>query len=163
MKRTLLFVFIVFLFASCSKTPTAKVTDYGVYDAVVMTSGNWRLGLPVSIATVSGLKHQQTATRIPAENGRYWGMRVRITNPQKDKAVTVRFTLDHPEFTAPDGKKSRQETEELEVPPGEAFEGPLLWYFIAGCEFEFIPGTWTRSVFIDGQQVIKKEFEIYKP
>src|SRR4051812_30765015 len=98
MLQRLLILFVASLMVACRpKTPTAKMIDYGVYDAVVLTSGKWKLGMPVTIASVTGLKHQQTVTRIPTENGRYWGVRVQLTNPSKNRSVVCRTTLDHPE------------------------------------------------------------------
>lgn len=146
-----------------SKTPTATVIDYGTYDAVILTSGKWELGMPVTIASVSGLKHQQTVTRIPTEDGRYWGFRARLTNPLKDRAVSCRYTIDHPEFTVPDGTKSSTESQEFEIPPGDSITQEFLWFFIAGCEHEFVPGSWTWKVFLDDRELVRRDFEVYSP
>lgn len=164
MLSRLLPLLLALLLVSCrSKTPSATLSDYGTYDAVILTSGNWKLGVPVTISSITGLKHQQTTSRVPIGDGHYWGFRARLRNPFKSRAVKFRYTIDHPEFTNPDGTKSSSETQELEVAPGDSVEQHFLWFFIEGCEHEFLPGTWTQRLFLDGSEVIRKDFEIYKP
>lgn len=163
MIRAFLLLSFVFL-ASCARTttPTAEVIDIGLYDAVIVTSGNWQLKPPVEIAAVHQLKHVKGVTRIPAEDGRYWGLRARLTNPT-NQPVDFRYVIEHPEFTTPQGKTSIEEVEEFSLPPGHSEIHEFLWYFIESCEFEFVPGTWTRRLFLDGKEVVRQEFDIYKP
>jgi hypothetical protein len=147
---------MLFLVACGPKSPSAKLIDYGTYEATIFTTADGR------IASVHGLKHQQTITRIPAEVGCYWGFRARLTNPLK-RAVAGRVTIDHPEFTAPDGTKSSTETEDFELAPGDSITEEFLWFFIADCPYEFVPGTWSRRIFFDDREILRRDFEIYKP
>ena len=161
-KSTLLFISCL-LVACGSKAPSARIVDYGIYDAVLVTSGNWKLGIPVTITSAHGLKHQQTVTRVPTESGRCWGFRALLSNPLKDRSITCVHKIDHPEFTVPDGTKQTNQSQELELAPGETITQNFMWFFIEGCEHEFLPGTWTHRVILDGREVIRKEFEVYKP
>ena len=161
--RLLTVYFSLFLVSCSDKQPNARIIDYGVYDAVILTSGKWQLGIPVTIASVAGLEHQQTVSQVPAEDGRYWGFRARLTNPQSNQPVKVEYTISHPEFTTPDGTKSSIVEHEFELPPGDSITEDFLWFFIKGCEHEFVPGTWTLQILLDGRAVITKAFQIYKP
>lgn len=147
--------------ASCSKIPTAEVTDMGLYDAVIVTEGNWKLGVPVEVASVTGLKHRETTNRIPAKDGIYWGMRGKVTN-SSSRPMTIRYTLDHPELTSPDGTKESTSSEDFELEPGQSVDTKSLWYFIEGCEFEWVPGIWTHRIYANGVEVVRKDFEVYK-
>ncbi len=151
------------MLASCSEKNVAEVTDFGLYDAVVVTKGKWQLGVPVEVMSTEGLKHRETTTRIPAIDGSYWGFRASLRNPNRTGAKTFRYTIEHPELTSPDGTKSTGSTEEFQLQSQQSLEVPFLWYFLEGCEFEFVPGTWTQRVYADGVEVIRKDFEIYKP
>jgi hypothetical protein len=159
--RALLLLGLVFL-ASCGEgSPSAEIVDSGIYNAVVITSGNWELKLPVTIASVHKLEHREETNSIPAEDGRYWGLRVMVNNPTS-QPVHFRSVIKHPLFTSPLGTKSTEEVGEGNVPPGKSAVYPSLWYFIDSCEFEFVPGKWTHQIFLDGEEVIHKEFDIYK-
>src|SRR5215475_2196730 len=96
--------------ASCGPTaPSAKILDYGTYDAVVLTRGDWRLGIPVSLVSVEQLEHREDSTRIPCQDGSYWGMRVELSNPTNEPIKFIRI-CQHPEFTDPAGNASSIET-----------------------------------------------------
>jgi len=153
------------LLLGCSKhQPTVAISDYGTYDAVVLTKGNWKLGFPVQIADVTDLKHKDTTTKIPCQDGIYWGLRAKVTNSYSDRPVRVSFSIKHPPFTSPDGKTSAEETSPVAVlEPNQTIDVPSLWFFIDSCPFEFVPGEWTFQIIVDGKVEASKIFEVYKP
>jgi hypothetical protein len=160
--RLLILVFALLCVSCGAKRPGITVQDYGLYDAVILTSGNWKLGIPVSIASVTGLEHRETVLRIPAEDGRYWGFRALLSNPT-DRTVRVTYDIRHPEFTTPDGTAMTEVSEEFDLPAGASTTPEFLWMFIEGCEHEFVPGPWTFQIQFDGRPALTKTFEIYKP
>lgn len=161
-----LFSFVCACTLSCSneqRNSYASIIDYGLYDAAVLVEGNWKFGKPVSITSVHNLQHQETTVSIPCEDGRYWGMRVKLTNPHKNRSLPCIVRVSHPEFISPDGKKHSEDIEEFQLEPGETIEGPSIWYFLDSCSYEFVPGNWDISFVVDGDEVISKKFTIYQP
>ncbi|MGC3990365.1 MAG: DUF3859 domain-containing protein [Chthoniobacteraceae bacterium] len=167
----ILYFFALFLTAFASKpspsmvppAATATVLDWGIYDATVLTSGNWKLGIPVWIVSDDDLKLRKAVARVPAEDGSYFGFRATFNNPSKTEVVSVRSQLEHPMFTNPDGTSSSRDIQYFQVMPGGTITQEFLWFFLKSCPHEFVPGAWTWHISIDHHEVIKKEFQVYKP
>ena len=106
---------LVLLFAAYSdvgqKQPSAQITDSGTYSAVVLVQGNWKLGKPVSIASVDNLAPLKPTTSIEARDGVYWGFRANLANPlARDIKIVCKIT--HPPITSPDGKTTTEDVSE---------------------------------------------------
>ena len=155
---------VALILAGCSRqTGPVTITDYGTYDAVIVEKGDWKLGLPVSLDSVSDLTHRETTTMIPAKHGVYWGLRASVTN-RTEKQVEMYTLITHPPITSPDGKTSTQDKSEVStLDPGQRVDCECMWFFIDSCPFEFVPGAWTCQVVVDGKVETSKEFEVSKP
>ncbi len=157
---------LVLALVGCAKPPppTAAITEYGIYDAKITTDGDWKLGTPVGVSSVSELHFLTMTTSIPCKNGIYWGIRVRASNPTLYKHIHLKVTVTHPPFTSPDGKTSTGDTlEETIVSPNTTYETHCLWFFLDSCPFEYVPGEWIMTVEFDDRVVDSKTFEMYKP
>ena len=163
LKLTLLVILFACFAVSCGKSSSdAVLIDYGLYDATVLVSGNWKLGFPVSIVSSHGVEHKKTTLSIPCEDGRYWGFRAHLKNSTTEP-VLYRFEINHPEIVSPDGKHTTLETGELEIQPGESDDQQFLWFFLDSCPHEFVPGEWTMVLKANEKEVISKTFTIRKP
>jgi hypothetical protein len=155
---------LVLAVVGCSKPPaTVTLYDYGIYNGIITTTGDWKQGTPVSITSIDNLVHKETTTRIPARPGVYWGFRAIVTN-KSDKPVEVVSLQKHPPITTPDGKTSSEDLGgKFTLPPGQTSQTVSMWFFIASCPHEFVPGQWTWEIDIDGKAQMIKTFDVYKP
>jgi Domain of unknown function (DUF3859) len=155
--RLFLLISAVLLTSSCAWVglggAKSKIVDYGLYDAKVVTKGS-------NIVSASGAVLKQTTLSVPAEAGRYFGMRVEIVNPRKDATSTYRFQVDHPAVISPDGQSSSQFSHEFGLQPGESSTQEFIWYFVKGASYEIVPGKWTMRVFVNSREVAKKQFTV---
>jgi hypothetical protein len=142
---------------------TVAIADYGTYDAVVETSGDWSRGVPVDITAIHNLVHDQTAYKIPARGDVNWGYCADITN-NGDRPVKVLTIFSHPPITTPDGKTTTEDKgARATVNPGQTIKESSIWYFLDGCSFEFVPGDWTIEISVDGKIQASKTFQVYAP
>lgn len=150
-------------FAGCADNTPAdvKVLDYGIYDAVLVTSGSVALGQELEIVAVSGLTHRETTTSIPTQDNTYFG--VRLDPKTLPSQFKLRIEYEHPTFSK-DGQKAKEPVTvtvtEAEAKARGDFEGRALWYFLEGMEYEMVPGKWVFRVLIDGQLVANQEFNV---
>lgn len=150
----------LFALGCADNTPAdVKVLDYGIYDAVLVTSGSVALGQDLVIEYVSGLTHRETTTTIPRETNTYFGVRLDPkTLPSRFK---LRIEFEHPTFSK-DGQKATEPVTvtvtEVEVKVRGDFDGAALWYFLEGMEYEMVPGKWVFRVLIDQHLVANQEF-----
>lgn len=142
------------LLASCAWIglgSKSKIVDYGLYDAKVVTQGS-------NVVSASGIVHQQTTLTIPAEPGRYFGLRVQVTNPRANSTSVCRFQVDHPAFAAPGGQPTTQFAHEFALEPGEVSTQQFIWFFVKQAGYEIVPGKWTMRVLVNNREVAKKQF-----
>jgi hypothetical protein len=142
--------------------PSVSLYDFGIYYAKVAVKGDWKKGVPVTIESIRKEYHEEPTTRIPCQPGTVWGMRLTYKNPTA-RSLICKSVFEHPEFTLPDGTKSSRDFRSFEIPAWETrFQGSY-WVFLEGCKHEFVPGIWTQRIFVDGQEVARKDFEVVKP
>jgi hypothetical protein len=142
---------------------TVVISDYGIYDAIVETTGDWSRGIPVAITGVGGIVHDETTSEIPMRDEIYWGYRATIAN-QGDKPVTVFSIARHPPVTSPDGKTTTEDRSRPQIlHPHESMKACNLRFFMDRCRFEFVPGEWTLEFSVDGQVASSKTFTVYQP
>jgi len=154
----------VFLLGCSRPAPTLTVTDYGIYDARLELKGDWKQGIPVEVVSVNDAKLKETTTRIPAQTGINWGVSTVVTNHYLLQAVKVVGVMEHPAFTSPDGKTTTEDVFPLgTVDANETLEMPYFWCFLEQEPYELVPGKWTLRIEVDGQTLMTKAFEIYKP
>jgi Domain of unknown function (DUF3859) len=158
---------LVLLFASYSgagkSQPSAQITDCGTYSAVVLVQGNWKLGKPVSIASVDDLAPLKPTTNIEARDGVYWGFRANLVNPLA-REVKIVCKITHPPITSPDGKTSTEDDSgEKVIGAGQTATAENMWFFISECPYEFVPGKWKLSIECEGKVLVEKEFDVHAP
>lgn len=150
----LFLVAFTILVASCAWVGVgskSEIVDYGLYDGKVVTKGD-------EVVSASGIAHLQTTLTIPAQPGRYFGVRVQVTNPRKDNTSVCRFQVDHPPFAEPGGQPTTQFAHEFALEPGETSTQQFIWYFVKEASYEIVPGQWNMRVFVNNREVAKKQF-----
>lgn len=139
-----------------------KILDYGIYQAgngVVVptraeTSGS-------ALIEGSSIKHIRTTKKIPLRLGHSFGFEYRVTGLAPGEH-TFEYVTIHPSIPQPDGKvltKSSFARKLLISEGGElvAYDG---WEFLEGYEYELVPGTWTKCIYIDGKLVTSMSFDV---
>jgi hypothetical protein len=152
----------------CAAEPTATVIDYGRYSAEV-TGFRPSAGTSGSVVVQStNTKHIETTHRVPARLGEIFGVHYELSNLPTDRDVEIRSVMNHPPIRQPDGTTMTMSVSTSTVKAGTLEPGQSLikwsrWYFVKGFEYEIVPGTWKREVFVDGKKVLEMAFEVYKP
>lgn len=102
---------------------------------------------------------EETKT-IPCRVGEAWGFEFQLRNVPSDRAFEYRSEMHHPPIRQPDGSILRTSINTLIIKPEDGLPPSEEWEFAAGYEYELVPGTWTRRLFVDGVQVFEMSFEV---
>ncbi|AWM40582.1 hypothetical protein GobsT_08980 [Gemmata obscuriglobus] len=140
--------------------PTVTISDYGRY----RVAGPDR-ATPGGAANAGEREYvllEQT-DQVPCRVGETWGVRIRgSVAPQDDRSHLVREEIHHPPIKHPDGSVRTTDAREFRTPPGAAFGSTNCWQFLKGHEHELVPGDWTWVVFVDGVEVARRTFRVWK-
>jgi hypothetical protein len=76
--------------------------------------------------------------------------------------------MKHPPIKQPDGSVMTESVSNSPqkagvVKAGKTYEMFASWHFVNGFEYELVPGTWRREVYVDGKKVAEMTFEVYQP
>jgi len=105
----------------------------------------------------------ETTRTIPCTLGESWGFEFELRGLPTDRAVEYRSEMHHPPIRQPDGTTMRVSVVRITVKPGDPPPTGEHWSFLKGFEYELVPGTWTRRVYIDDVEVVSVEFEVEGP
>ena len=148
--------------------PSARIVEYGLYSAQVTgfrpvegTSGN-------VVVQSTNVVHVETTTRIPARVGAVFGFRYELSDLPVGRDIPTKSVMKHPPLRQPDGTVMTESVSTGTIKAGLVAAGNTYlkntrWYFVKGFEYEMVPGTWTRQVYVDGKMVAEMAFEVYKP
>jgi hypothetical protein len=126
--------------------PSATITEYGRY---------------TSSAVKKHTLAEQT-TIIPARIGEVFGMCVMFGNLPKDYRFCVSQEMSHPAFQEPNGSVRTHHVDVRVFDAGSHPEECMFfgWKFLAGYEYELVPGSWTCVVKVNNKEVASKTFEV---
>ncbi len=104
---------------------------------------------------IDAIRFTKRTTVIPAERGRGFGMRYRLTQLPTTRAfrVTWRITYPHRIHKLPGWEHSEVDT----APSGELVQH-LLYDFVY--DWEAVPGDWRFQVLVDGQPACTLTFQV---
>ncbi len=108
-------------------------------------------------------RHAHSVIRVPMRQGVVFGV-VGVLNRLSRGAHTVVYRMRHPTFYPPGGGPDSESVYSEHV--GE-FDSRYLYHglfrFTTSIPWEWVPGRYTASIWIDGRKVIRQRFVVYAP
>jgi hypothetical protein len=146
-----------------AQDPSAKIIEYGRYQVTVVSlTPAENVSGSVTVQS-KDYKHIETTKSIPRKVGETWGYRVRWQNLPRKRPYEIKTETHHPPIKQPDGKILTKAVQKSMMDAGEIPDDLILiWIFLKGFEYEFVPGEWATKVFIDGVEVASMTFEVKK-
>jgi hypothetical protein len=144
--------------------PTAKITAYGRYGVTITA-------LKPTSQKVSGRvtaeskdqQHLETTKTIPCKTGETFGITVEVKGLQPGRTYRWREETLHPPIKQPTGEVMTKSVAQSKlVPDKPELTRTSLWSFVKGYEFELVPGTYTRKIYLDDKEVASMSFHVVK-
>jgi len=144
--------------------PTAKIIAYGRYAVTITdlkpTSQKTSGGV---LAQSTSLKHVETTNKIPCKVGETFGITVEFKGLQPGRTYAWREETLHPPIKQPKGGVLTKSVSQSKLVPDKPnLTWTSLWTFVKGYEFELVPGTYTRKVYLDDREVASMSFQVIK-
>ena len=108
--------------------------------------------------------HLETTKRIAAKIDELFGFRVAFSDLPINRDYIVRSEMHHPPIMQPSGEVISKSVSDMRLKAGTApLDGAFnSWHFLKGFEHEFVPGKWTRKLYVDAKEVASITVEIEK-
>lgn len=162
-RSLVLLLALTFGLVGCSQEPSAMIVSHGIYDAQIFTKSDLPRKISVEVDYIDKVQLKETTTRIPCRAGVNFGIEVEIYNPSPFSQVHAVAIMTHPPITSPDGTTLTEDETDLGVFDFGRQQVPYLWCFLKEQPYEYVPGTWSLRIEIDGRESAKCDFEIYQP
>lgn len=141
--------------------PAATIIDYGRYASTV-TGLKPKEGVSGSVEVAAkDFKLVETTKKIPCKVGEAFGFRCRLSGLPQNQAFTLRTEMHHPPIKQPGGETLTKSVSSVTYRAGTRLgDWVEVWHFIKGFEYELVPGTWTKKVFVDNKEVTSVSFTV---
>jgi hypothetical protein len=105
----------------------------------------------------------EQTTSVPCRMGENWGFSFELDGLPLDRPVAYRSEMHHPPIRQPDGTVMAVSVTRLRIDPGPSCVTGEIWSFMPGYEYELVPGTWTRRIFVDDFELGAVTFQVVDP
>ena len=154
--------FLVVASTALARPPSARVVEYGRYRSDVVgerladgTSGG------VTLLAVDPV-HVETTATIQARVGEEFAILLQFFDLPSSQPYVVREETHHPPIRQPGGRVLTNSVTTTTVRPGRDPTPYYGWVFAKGYEYELVPGTWTKKVFVNDVEVASFSFEVVR-
>jgi hypothetical protein len=130
----------------------AKITEVGIYEAVVKTDTTNSAGL--KLQELADAKLLKTTTNVPARLGVRFGFRYEILGAPSNAPIKVSMVAKHPPIKNPvTGKTTISDSYQYGSWIGKTFTCNSL-----DTESELVPGKWTFEILHEGKKLCEQSF-----